>query len=437
MTHQWLLQLEPDPDRSVDPAMPPAAVADAVDQLGMGPVQWAVQTADTAARDILRQVPEHGGGQGPVATLRRSTESAVLAALRLLVSDPPGDISALTDETLDGCREFARRGIPLDQVLRGVRLGHGRLAHDLAAAIDRHVPSDQRLAELRRVNDLLFVYADSHASMMAEEYIAERDRWRGSDEAARRAIVDDVLAGRPVDPQAATRRLHYDISRTHLAAVLWCDDTGGSLSTAERLHRTAVAMTRTMSATGMLLIAADNTSAWAWFTLTDEDASGRTEHLRDSLDRQRNVRAALGPPASGPQGMRRSHLGALQAQRIAHHSGQRLCDYREVRLVALATADPEHAHWFVQDVLGPLASGGDRVRELRETLRVYLAEERSLRTAADRLHVARNTITYRVKRAEELLPAPTTAGNSLELRVALEIAQQLPCRRPAREVTER
>ncbi|MFJ5534746.1 helix-turn-helix domain-containing protein [Streptomyces sp. NPDC093261] len=63
-----------------------------------------------------------------------------------------------------------------------------------------------------------------------------------------------------------------------------------------------------------------------------------------------------------------------------------------------------------------------RLHELRETLRVYLAEERSLRTAAELLHVARNTVTYRVERAEELLPTTTTAGSSLELRAALEIA---------------
>ncbi|MET9433058.1 helix-turn-helix domain-containing protein [Streptomyces sp. NPDC006551] len=426
MTRQWLMRLQPDQHRTVDPAMPSTAIASAVELLGSGPARWAVQTAEAIAGEILEQVPEHGGGQGPVTTLRRSTESAVLAALRLLVSESPRGIAALTGETLEGCREFARRGIPLDQVLRGVRLGHARLAHDLAAAIEEHVPADRRLAEVRRVNDLLFTYADSHASMMAEEYIAERDRWRGSDEAARRAIVDDVLAGRPVDAVTALRSLHYDISRTHLAAVLWCDDTDSRTPVAERLHRTAMAMTRSLAAAGMLLIPADSMSAWVWFAVTDEDSPGRAGHPRDRLDRSHDVRAALGPPGTGPQGMRRSHLGALRAERVARHSGQWLCDYQEVRLVALATADPEHAQWFVQDVLGTLASGGDRVRELRETLRVYLAEERSLRTAADRLHVARNTITYRVKRAEELLPAATTAGNSLELRLALEIAQHLP-----------
>ncbi|MEJ8646297.1 hypothetical protein WKI68_43705 [Streptomyces sp. MS1.HAVA.3] len=123
MTKQWLLQLRPDPDRTVDPVMPSAAVAGASELLGAGPVGWAVQTAHVIATEILEQVPEHGGGQGPVTTLRRSTESAVLATLRVLVSEPPLRVHAMTDETLEGCREFARRGIPLAQVLRAYGSG--------------------------------------------------------------------------------------------------------------------------------------------------------------------------------------------------------------------------------------------------------------------------------------------------------------------------
>ncbi len=426
MTREWLLTLRPAPDRAVDPVMPQAAAAAATETLGADPVRWAVQTAAVMAAEILDEVPEHGGGQAPMTTLRRSTESAVLAALHLLLTQHPRPVAVSTEETLEGCREFARRGVPLDRVLRGVRLGHARLAHDLAAAIEEHVPFDQRLAELREVDELLFAYADAHASQMAEEYIAERDRWRGSDEAARRAIIDDLLAGRPVDVQAATRRLRYDICRTDVAAVLRCDHTEAGPPAPERLQRTAATMARAVRAAGMLLIPATDTTAWLWLALSAEETVGPAEHLRDALDPPAGVHAALGPPAHGPHGMRRSHLAALQADRIAlHNTNDWLCDYQDVRLVALATAEPEHAHWFVQDILGPLASDGARMQELRETLRVYLSEERGLRTAADRLHVARNTVTYRVKRAQELLPTSTNAGNLLELRLALEIAQTL------------
>ncbi|WNO76885.1 PucR family transcriptional regulator [Streptomyces sp. AM8-1-1] len=355
------------------------------------------------------------------------TQSAVLTGLHLMMSDFNAPIPPLAEEALEGCREFARRGIPLELVLRGVRLGHAHLTRGLAAGVEEHVPADQRLAEMRRIEDLLFTYVDAHSSVMAEEYIAERDRWRGSDEAARRAVIDEVLAGRPVDQEAAALRLRYDLSRTHVAAVLWSDGTASSAPAAEHLYRAASNMARALETARTLIVPAHDNDVWAWFAVGGENADDLIRSLPSSLPQPAGVRAALGPPAPGPRGMRRSHMGALQAQRMALRGSEYwLCDYRNIRLAALVTADSERARWFVQEVLGPLAAEGGRLRELRETLRIYLAEGRSPRTAAERLHIARNTVTYRVKRAEELLPTATTALSSLELRVALEIANASP-----------
>ncbi|MGW3008605.1 PucR family transcriptional regulator [Streptomyces sp. NPDC001219] len=426
MTRQWIRQLKPDQDRPHhEPALSPAAMSAMAAVLSPDPVRWAVQTADAMAAEILEQVPEHGGGPAPLATLRRSTESTVLAALRLLLTETTGEGATLPDEALEGCREFARRGVALDRVLRGVRLGHARLTQELTSAVEQYVPADERLTELRRITEELFAHADTHASLIAESYIAERDRWRGSDEAARRKTIDDLLAARPVNPEAATRRLRYDVARTHLAAVLWCDSAEDPLPAAERLQHTAAALARISGSGNTLMIPAGADIAWLWLHAPD-DLAGLPDCVRAGVDHAPGVRLALGPPAHGTAGMRRSHYGAREAERVARLApGDWLTDYHEVRLVALATADPEHARWFVHDLLGPLASDGTRVQELRETLRVYLAEERSLRAAASALHVARNTVTYRVRRAEELLPSATTAGSTLELRLALEIARTL------------
>ncbi|MEU6084276.1 helix-turn-helix domain-containing protein [Streptomyces sp. NPDC047108] len=404
------------------------AAAEAV--LGRGPTQWALRTADAIADEIIEQVPEHGGGPGPLRTLRRSTESVVLAALRQLLHEGAGDMTAMTEEALEGDREFARRGIPLDRVLRGVRLGHARLAQELTAAVERHVGEAGRVAELRRLNELLFLYADAHASLMAEEYIAERDRWRGSDEAARRQIVEDIVAGRRIDAETAARRLRYDVSRTHLAAILWSDGAPGSRASAERLHRLADDLARTAAARGRLTVPVGEGAVWLWLASPTESPNGPDASLADTvragLGPFDGLHLAIGPPAHGPAGMRRSHLGAREAERMARLGrGDWVCDYQEVRLAALASSDQEHARWFVREILGPLASGDGRMRELRETLRVYLATERSLRSAADRLLVARNTVTYRVKQAEELLPG-STRDNPLELLTALELARTLP-----------
>ncbi len=99
--------------------------------------------------------------------------------------------------------------------------------------------------------------------------------------------------------------------------------------------------------------------------------------------------------------------------------------------LCLATADDEQARWYAEDVLGKLLADDERTKELRETLRVYLACERSPQTAAERLHIGRNTVTYRVHRAEDLLGHPI--GDPMELRLALEIARtQGPQPKPGR-----
>ncbi|MBO2455221.1 helix-turn-helix domain-containing protein [Actinomadura barringtoniae] len=147
--------------------------------------------------------------------------------------------------------------------------------------------------------------------------------------------------------------------------------------------------------------------------------------IAERLDVPDGLRVAVGPVAQGVPGFRRSHLGALEAQRLA--GGSPLSCFADVRVASLLTADAEQARWFAEETLGGLsglAGADDRVAELRETLRVYLACGRSPQVAAGLLHVARNTVTYRVKRAEELLGRPLS-GDLLELRLALEIVRTL------------
>jgi DNA-binding PucR family transcriptional regulator len=99
-------------------------------------------------------------------------------------------------------------------------------------------------------------------------------------------------------------------------------------------------------------------------------------------------------------------------------------EYADVAVVALLTNDPEQARWFVEETLGSLAQSGPGFDELRETLRVYLAFGRSRVRAAKTLHVARNTVAYRVEKAAKLLGRPIDE-DPVKLRLALEITQAL------------
>ena len=86
----------------------------------------------------------------------------------------------------------------------------------------------------------------------------------------------------------------------------------------------------------------------------------------------------------------------------------------------LQGADVEQARGFVARELGQLAASDDHSRRLSATLRVYLEKNMSPLRASHRLGVHENTITNRIRAAQELLPHPIEQ-RSPELLVALRL----------------
>ena len=160
----------------MSPASHPPLVAEVTSELGDGPVAWAVDLGHEMATRIIAEIPALGGGQEPFETLRMGTESATLRSMLLLVSNDPARIG-VTEEALEGDRDFVRRGVSIDQVLRGIRLGHSLMAHGFLEAAADLVDEPLRAVEMKRTSNLLFEYIDDFASSMATEYLTERDRW--------------------------------------------------------------------------------------------------------------------------------------------------------------------------------------------------------------------------------------------------------------------
>lgn len=79
---------------------------------------------------------------------------------------------------------------------------------------------------------------------------------------------------------------------------------------------------------------------------------------------------------------------------------------------------------FVSRVLGPLADDDDVTSRLATTLAAYLRENLSRTRAAACLHIHPNTVSYRVRQAEELL-GREVSGDSLDLQVALALLPAL------------
>ncbi|MFN8225210.1 MAG: helix-turn-helix domain-containing protein [Mycobacterium sp.] len=71
--------------------------------------------------------------------------------------------------------------------------------------------------------------------------------------------------------------------------------------------------------------------------------------------------------------------------------------------------------------MGALAAPDDTTRRLAATVRTYLDEHGSRGRTAKRLSIHENTVSYRLRQAEELLDR-SVDKRTLELRVALVLA---------------
>jgi DNA-binding PucR family transcriptional regulator len=139
------------------------------------------------------------------------------------------------------------------------------------------------------------------------------------------------------------------------------------------------------------------------------------------------IRFAFGEPALGVAGFRRTHQQALSAQAVAlaaGPSGQLVTTFGEVAPLALMSGSIELLRIWVTETLGALADDDEHNARLRDTLRVFLEENGSYKTTAERLTLHKNTVQYRVRKAEESLRRPISQDR-LHIELALLASQWL------------
>ena len=139
------------------------------------------------------------------------------------------------------------------------------------------------------------------------------------------------------------------------------------------------------------------------------------------------IRFAAGAPAPGLPGFRRTHRQALNAQAVAlaaGPSGQIVTSFGQVAPLALMAGSIELLQAWVTETLGALADDDSHNARLRETLRVFLQENGSYKSTAERLLLHKNTVQYRVRKAEESLRHPITQDR-LNVELALLASQWL------------
>jgi hypothetical protein len=415
----WFAELEPTvPQAFPDDSVLPDRARLLAEALGPGPAGWAVELGAYMASRVTVAIPELA--VDVVADeVAKGCEAVALGALSLVALGE--DVSfAQMPEVLAGPMEVVARGIGIEHMLRSIHLAHSTAVGFLLDAAERLVPEAQRFTEMRRINEALFGIVDVLTTHMAAEYTRAHEEWVAGSVALRAQIVEDLLAGTPVPTDRAVRVLGYDLNRWHLGIIVW---TGPGASVEPAQLKTVAAETLAAAECASTLvhpIGAQRVWAWGSRTTTPPDAVVATAPMPEG------VHLALGTAGAGIDGFRQSHRRAAEAARLGAMSTRpgRVFRYEDLDIVAMLSGDLPAAREFVARELGELAGGAETVRTVRHTLKCYLDRDRSLAGAAADLQVARNTVAYRVQRAEELRGRPATVRR-LQLHAALTLVDEL------------
>jgi DNA-binding PucR family transcriptional regulator len=359
--------------------------------------------------------------------IRASTEASIRDFAEVLRSgaDPVKAVklgSATVDYALDG----AQHGVPLTTLMRIYRLGHAATSRHLRAILAKYVADAD---ELTLATDLcsawLFAYVDTALCLVEDVYVTERERWIRSAAASQAEALTTILSGQPIDIEVAGRRLRHDLRRVHVAAVAWLEVHEEGRNTLALLEAAIRDIAAAIGTQRPLIQPLGTLSIAAWVSTSSPVPSKVLDELRFRTATAPGVRVAIGEPARDIAGFRTSHVEALEAQRIARLAGRRegsITRYSDISLRALATKDLDQARAFVQHELGSLAQPDETTRRLAATVRTYLEENGSRGRTAKRLSIHENTVSYRLRQAEELL-GRSVDKRTLELRVALALAE--------------
>jgi len=286
--------------------------------------------------------------------------------------------------------------------------------------------SDQTTA----ISALIHDYVDKVCIRIGQTYDAERERWLRSLDIKRVEKISDLLTGRPVDLIETERILGYRVrQRDHIALVVWDVDAEFTGQSLQRLQRTVARCAELVRCSeAPLWLAQSTTAAWAWLPIPKADwqeASHLLQQIKGEIPK--SLRVAVGERESDIEGFVRSHRQAVLAQSVAHVADpdqSQVTMYRTVGGLSFLCRDLDAAREWVKDTIGALAVNDEGTARVRETLEVYLDSNGSLSTAAKQLGCHKNTVAYRLRKAEEALGHPV-ASRKVDITFALHAVRWL------------
>jgi PucR C-terminal helix-turn-helix domain/GGDEF-like domain len=358
---------------------------------------------------ILREIPELRDDKPVLALLASSVDSNVGTCLQIMQHRI--DLAAVQAPAAaaEYARRLAQRGTPLTALLRAYRVGHACFADWMLKELARQSEDAEMITGATlAMSKIVAGYIDQTSEEMVAAYAEERENWLRNRSAVRAARIRDLLSGERIDVGAAEAALGYRLRQYHVGVVCWAGDAAGTADEISRLEHAVGHVAGKVACHGdPAFLPRDESTAWAWLPLGIRDAFDSATVSMADVDA--DIHFAFGEPAKGTTGFRITHQQAIAAQAVALAAdapAPRAVAFSEVAPVAMMLSAKELVRAWVLSTLADLAIDDEHHARLRDTLLVFLRSGGSYKTTAQQLTLHKNTVQYRIRKAEESLGRP-------------------------------
>jgi DNA-binding PucR family transcriptional regulator len=364
-----------------------------------------------------------------VDLLQASITENIVAAIHHMEHEVPENAVEAPTAAIVYARALAQRDVPLSALIRAYRIVHARF-------LDTAMCYAQTLIPTRRVQTIVELvnrsarWVDRICDQVGAAYEQEHDSWVSNRSSLRQQWVAQLLSGGTVDVRRAEEALQYELGAVHVAALLWMDT---ALPDRQALTLFSRARCQLASALGSvaepLMVPVDEREVRLWFSLRAPLAIEPKALAAVTHAGVLPIRVALGRGEDGVDGFRRSMAQAERAKAVALAGGHRVprvIAYEWVMPLALMAGDLAALRDLVACTLDDLAVDDERNGWLRETLREFLAHNRSFAATAEAMTLHRNSIQYRIAQAMRCCRTSLDDADAmLNVQIALDACRWL------------
>ncbi|MFC9790270.1 PucR family transcriptional regulator [Rhodococcus sp. NPDC127528] len=414
------------------PATAESDVLDVVVGIARGLDRRQGEITRTISALLAHEIDELDEDPQLVELLEASVQGNVSTMIHVLANDIPVDHLQPTTAAVEYALRLAQRDVSSNSLVRAYHMGQDammRICFDEVSALD--LPSRQSLAVLQHLSDVVYSYIDWITLYVFDAYEQERSRWIGAQANVHSTTIHTVLAGGAVDVAAFESATGYRLEQHHVAVVVWSTgaDDGTGLTVLDRYVRD---IARDLATDGSPIVTAvDRRTLWAWLPFGRRQPTIDTAELAHGLPTGTGTRVALGLPAAGLAGFRRSHEQAVAAYAVAsvpNSPARHVVSFgdRGVAVVSLLAENLDSTRAWVWEVLGPLAADTEQAATLRATVSTYFATGESHLHTAQQMNLHRNTVKYRINKAlGGSAPGGPGARSKLDVALALQVCEYL------------